>query len=150
MKNIMGKNNPCYRHGKYTIQHYCINCHKNITVNAIRCRSCAEKIKNKGNKNGNYKLIGSWRINGGYKYIKINTNKWKQEHIYKVEKYIERKMKPSENIHHIDGNKLNNKLSNLYIFNRAGIHLAFELLVRCEILNRLYLKSNLTRYRRIK
>jgi len=146
MTNRYGKNNPCYRHGKYTRQHYCIDCKIKISHCAIRCRSCAEKIKNKGNKNGNYKKIGSWRIQGGYKYIKFADNYWRQEHIYKVEKYLNRKMKRSENIHHIDGNKLNNKLSNLYIFNNPGLHLAFELLIKYKIITRKALKSNLKQY----
>lgn len=148
MKNLKGKNNPCYRHGKYCTQHYCINCNKKITPNAKRCKSCAEKKKQKGELNGNYRPIGSWRISGGYKYIKISNNYWKQEHIYKVEQHIKRKMKPSENIHHIDGNKLNNKLKNLYIFNNPGLHLACELLIKFNIISRFILKSNLILFKK--
>lgn len=147
MKNRLGKKNPCYRHGRYTYQHYCLDCNKKITSDAIRCRSCAEKIKNLGKNNGNYKPIGSWRISGGYKYIKIKNNYWKQEHIYKVEKYLDRKRESYENIHHIDGNKLNNKLNNLYIFKNSGLHLAFELLIKFNIINRFILKSNLRKWR---
>ena len=42
------------------------------------------------------------------------------EHRYKIEKYLKRKLKISEIVHHIDGNKMNNNISNLSILTRRN------------------------------
>lgn len=46
-------------------------------------------------------------------YIKDNWNGWIFEHRYIMEIHLGRKLKRQEIIHHIDGNKLNNNISNL-------------------------------------
>lgn len=71
-----------------------------------------------------------------------------REHRYIVEQYIGRKLKPSEIIHHIDGNKSNNKKLNLYIFSKKGLHTTFEALVKHKIIGRFSIKSNLYQYRK--
>ena len=40
----MGKGNGQYKHGKYCIPHYCIDCGKKITPNAKRCKKCGDII----------------------------------------------------------------------------------------------------------
>ena len=60
------------------------------------------------------------------KYIYITINgKQIPEHRFIVEQFINRKLTKSEIIHHTDGDKSNNKLSNLYLFTRSK-HIAFH------------------------
>lgn len=85
----------------------------------------------------------------GYREIKIAIgNKWQRLSRYLVEKYIGRKLDGKEMIHHIDGNPLNDKLSNLYIFRNMGLHLNFTLLVKYGIINRFIIKSNLKEFKK--
>jgi hypothetical protein len=66
-------------------------------------------------------LIGDKTIDSrGYKTIYLgNTYKYDlhcgriREHIYVMETYLNRKLNKGEIVHHIDGNKLNNDISNL-------------------------------------
>lgn len=145
----IGKDATGFIDGRTSAKHYCIECkineisYTNWLCGSKRCRECWIKF-NKGKNHCGFKKIGTFRLtNSGYKYIKVSDKKWEYEHVYKVEKFIERKLKDKEIIHHIDGNKLNNKLSNLYIFKHNSFHFAFENLVREKIIDRFILKSNL-------
>lgn len=133
-----GKNHPRWKGGLPK----CIDCGKalsNYTYRNNRCKSCSQKGKL---NNYIYKPEGTKIIKNGYIFIKHN-NKWIQEHRLKAEKYIGRKLKQQETIHHIDGNKQNNKLRNLYLFCNGIQHSKFEYLVRTKKINRDTLKSNL-------
>lgn len=55
--------------------------------------------------------------NQGYKFIRTNGT-YKREHRLVCELNIGRKLRKDEDVHHIDGNKLNNEFSNLYICSR--------------------------------
>ena len=90
------------------------------------------------------KELGTIKISEttGYRYIKTEL-KWEYEHRFLIEKYLGRRLKSEEIVHHIDGNKLNNELSNLYIFPNKQAHFAFELLIKLSIINRFILKSNI-------
>ena len=46
-------------------------------------------------------------------------------------------------VHHIDGNPVNDRLNNLYIFANMGLHLNFEILIKHKIINRFVIISNL-------
>jgi hypothetical protein len=93
--------------------------------------------------------IGTIRKNKDYCSIKINNkDKWKYLHRYLVEKYIGYKLNKKWVVHHIDGNGLNNKLSNLYIFKSSNLHLCFENLVNHKVLNKNYIKSNLKEFKK--
>ena len=54
----------------------------------------------------------------GYKIIKID-GKYRFEHRLKMEKYLGRKLLNSEDVHHIDGDKLNNRIDNLLVISKS-------------------------------
>jgi len=97
----------------------------------------------KGHKKRVLATIGHTFINRGYIWIKIGNRKYVGQHRVIVEQYLERKLKKNELIHHIDGNKINNQLSNLYIFTNKAVHFAFEILIKYQYLPQICLKSNL-------
>lgn len=151
--NIFKDKNPNWKGGKPK----CIDCDKELSnYYNIRCCSCETKRKWKqglmtikiGNKHPGFKKIGTIiKSSSGYLQIKINNKQWMALHRYLIEKYIGRKLKKNEIIHHIDGNKLNNKLKNLYICIKAGLHRYIETLIRYKIIRRNAIKSNLNKFK---
>ncbi len=84
-----------------------------------------------GVNGGNYKTGKSL----SYGYVRIlspnhpNRNKttgYILEHRLVVEKYMGRLLKRTENVHHIDGNRLNNNINNLMVFRSMSSHLKYE------------------------
>lgn len=72
---------------------------------------------------------GSFISKDGYRMIYVPVenpkSKWesyKKEHIYIMEQKLNRKMNKDEVIHHINGNKLDNRLENLIVFNSDREH----------------------------
>jgi Holliday junction resolvasome RuvABC DNA-binding subunit len=63
--------------------------------------------------------------NNGYVSIKCGMN-WVLEHHLVVENKIGRKLKEGETVHHIDFNKKNNDISNLFLFHSQREHKSFE------------------------
>ncbi len=56
-------------------------------------------------------------MKNGYIRIRIN-GKYLYEHRYIMEKLLNRPLKQSEHIHHLDGDKTNNKAKNLKLYNK--------------------------------
>lgn len=96
------------------------------------CKKCVTIGTQKGVKRPQFSRENSGRWGGGeyissdgYKMVKIEgeflpsgRQKYQREHILIYEKFLGRKLKTTrgyhgEQIHHIDGNKLNNSLENL-------------------------------------
>lgn len=87
---------------------------------------CAKKLNRSENAiNKKIKKLGL-EINWNYEYLNGNgyiVNCKDRKHRYlvhrrKMEEHIGRKLKHNEVVHHIDGNKLNNDLSNLQLMTR--------------------------------
>jgi hypothetical protein len=140
-----GTKNHMFKTGKRckNYHNYCF-CGNEIRYNSKHCIYCDAQI----NRNG--RDIGSKYIHRGYILIKTNKNTWIAQHRYLVEKYIERKLNEREIVHHIDGDKGNNNLKNLYVFANKGYHTYFETLIRHKIVPRFSIKSNLKQLRRVK
>lgn len=68
-----------------------------------------------GNKNPMWK--GGESIHQGYITIRIN-GRVRPKHLYLIEQHLKRKIKPSELVHHKNGNRLDNRLENLEIMTR--------------------------------
>jgi len=125
MKHYFGKGNPFY--GK----HHTKESKELISLGVSRDLFAVRLLKTKG-----------------YREIKIGIGKkWQRLSRYLVEKYIGRKLTNREMIHHIDGNPMNDKLNNLYLFKNMGLHLNFTMLVKYNIIDRFILKSNLKEFK---
>lgn len=144
MKNRIGINNPMYgrKHSKESIVKIKIS----SIGNKNRLNSSWSKTQRLKFIKSRTKKIGTLRMHKGYLIIKLK-NKWESLHRYLVEKYIKRELTNKEIVHHIDGNKLNNKLSNLYIFKNRNAHHCIEILIRERYIDRYVLKSNLNIWR---
>lgn len=104
----------------------------------------------KGEKHPCYKPIGSYYFSkhNKYKFIKIANGVWKTEHVIKVEKYLNRQMKKGECIHHINENRTDNRLSNLYVFSKRALHTCFTMLAKYKIIKLNCIKSNLKKLKK--
>ena len=97
----------------------CEICSKELTDKQIRAcsRTCSAKLNTDRKRT---------RITNGYREIyhpdHNRKNKYIREHILVMSKYIGRDVKYPENVHHIDGDKLNNNIKNLYLFPSVSPH----------------------------
>jgi hypothetical protein len=95
-----------------------------------------------GSKNPMWKggIIGTGK---GHKLMKVlnhpfaNKKGYMLEHRLVVEKYLGRYLKPIEVVHHIDGQRDNNNIENLHLFQNQSEHISYhhflQSLVRGEI-----------------
>ncbi len=57
---------------------------------------------------------------GEYMSIRVGHKKYQLEHRYVMEKHINRKLSRNEHVHHINGNKLDNRIENLEIIDASS------------------------------
>lgn len=81
-----------------------------------------------GLREKNYNWKGGKTIQGGYVCVHSpnhpfkKANNYVQEHRLVIEKHFERYLTPEEKVHHMDGNKQNNKINNLMLFPNIKTH----------------------------
>lgn len=90
-----------------------LNLYKNKTIE-FKNRSLARL----GEKAANWK--GGRTIKDGYIYLAVSPNNRRFEHDIIMEKYLGRQLTKDECVHHIDGNKQNNKIDNLQLTSRSA------------------------------
>lgn len=100
-------------------------------------------------RNPNWK--GGKRKKNNYTLIKLHNHPFAFKdnyypyHRHIVESYIMKYLSPEQIVHHIDGNKNNNDIKNLYIFSSNSEHASFHCNVRYKHIKN-NLKSNLDQY----
>ena len=98
----------------------CEICKKELKDSQRRAcsRTCSAKL--------NTKIRKRTRLTNGYREIyhqdHNRKNKYVREHILVMSKHLGREVKYPENVHHIDGDKLNNSIDNLYLFPNVAEH----------------------------
>lgn len=93
-------------------------------------RSCLAKDHLNKYSHFRFKSIGSPKKQ--YKLIKIN-GKFVREHRWVMQEHLGRKLESCEQVHHINGNHLDNRLENLMILS-AKEHSILELKIRKKII----------------
>ncbi len=103
-----------------------------------------KKVWDEGRKRwlgkNNPRWSGGWYVDKyNYRFVHDDKNRWRKEHRVVAERIIGRDLKRSETIHHINGNKLDNRPRNLYYFPNDNLHKSYH-----GLKNRQKLFSNLT------
>lgn len=97
----------------------------NVSITPIRRILTEEGVNIKLHGKGNFTKMG-------YNYIRLRNHPFSDsrgyiaEHRLLMEKQLGRFLKPEEEVHHFDGNRLNNKINNLYLFEDKSTHLKFH------------------------
>lgn len=102
-------------------------------VKGQRSEETKLKISKKNSGKGNGRWNGGIKESGGY--IKIHSpnhplkdkSGYVMAHRIRVENFIGRFLTRQERIHHIDFNRKNNKISNLFLFPSGSEHLKFHI-----------------------
>ena len=131
------KNNYCDKHHKRWVRHGDPNslligenkkctgfdeCNRNVTHNVKTdrplCARCYARIKRKGTADPNaFKQYGGsfWKNNKGY-LMAIYDGQARLAHRVIMEKHLDRELLPDENVHHINGVKIDNRIENLELW----------------------------------
>jgi hypothetical protein len=114
------------RNGKYStdVKSYCKDCISQIGVNKLASMAGYEsKVKNQYEPNVGKVIIGK----DGYPEVYIGKSypyrpggyRTLRKHIYVMEVHLKRRLKKGEVVHHIDGDKTNNHIDNLFLTTTA-------------------------------
>ena len=101
----------------------CLDCGKLIWSDSKRCKSCA----NKGSRHSQW--AGGKYIEKGYVYVhcpnhpKTNSRGYVYEHTLVMEKHLGRFLKDKEEIHHVNGVGIDNKIENLHLCKNHAEHI---------------------------
>lgn len=106
---------------------------KRIEREQSKCKYCDRNVGRTGAKGMCNKHYQMYRLHGNAEYFdkRIRPTSYgyyrvgkrgQAEHRKIYENYIGRKLRPSEIVHHIDLNRTNNKIENLYLYPSASEH----------------------------
>lgn len=83
------------------------------------CSGHYQQLRKQGSlKPLKFKRGGGNITDEGYRRIQVNK-KMRYEHRMIMEEYLGRELLPEENVHHINGDRLDNRIENLEIWNKA-------------------------------
>ncbi len=101
------------------------------TRKVIKCKNCGNEFETTRNKFCSRKCVNEYRkktgiakrdgywFENGYKVLYQEDGSSIKEHIKVMQDFIGRKLKTNEVVHHINGNKLDNRIENLQLMKRG-------------------------------
>lgn len=100
----------------------CAHCNKEFEALSSRQRQfCSNECRQQHesiNGRSSSKRTGAWMENG-YRVIYAGDGEGIKEHIKVMEEHIGRKLRPDEVVHHINENRLDNRIENLQLMTRG-------------------------------
>lgn len=123
----------CDRCGK-KFSLYLSNYRKSKRFPEVVCKGCLSTEINKKRAYPVGEKASAWKggiyiSSDGYRQINIGSGVYKREHTKVMEEFIGRSLIKGEAVHHIDGQKLNNKVENLILCNNSdhrNMHASLE------------------------
>lgn len=112
-------------HGKHYIKSICETCGKEIedyTKRRFCCFPCRNiGFSGEGNPafKGNVATYKNDKYGNQYRYIRGSAKKV-PEHRYVMEQYLGRSLNKGEEVHHINGDTLDNRISNLFVLDKRN------------------------------
>jgi len=119
------------------------------------CSKHYERFKRYGDASYT-QLKGEYLNDRGYRFVKDpSTNKWMAEHRLIMKNHLGRDLSSDENVHHLNGDRADNRLENLELWNKSqpyGQRVEDKINFAIEILNKYapeYLDENLNTDKKI-